>query len=266
MRTPTRHGPVECHVRGSGPPLLLLTANPGDHRDWDAVAPDLARDHRLIAVDWPGYGDSPAPEPAASASAMMFAEVAIDVADALALTATTIVGNSVGGYAAIRLALERPARVGGLVLVDTGGFTAHTWATRAFCWLKGREVVTRAIALRFARYYLHARTPDVAAILAHTDEGRRVPSRVAVDAAVWRSFAHPEHDLTERAREVRAPVLIAWGRHDPVVRLGREGAAAARAFGVEPVVFDTGHMPFAEDPAAFLAAVRPFLARTAMAA
>jgi pimeloyl-ACP methyl ester carboxylesterase len=258
MRVATRHGSVECHVRGDGPALLLLSANPGDHRDWNAIAGDLARDHRLIGVDWPGYGDSPAP--AAAASAMMFAEVALDVADALDLRAV-VLGNSVGGFAAVRLAAARPDRVAGLVLVDTGGFTAHTWASRAFCWLKGRESVTRLIAGRFARHYLHRRTPDVAAILARTDDGRRVPSRVAVDAAVWRSFAHDEHSLADDAPRVRAPVLLAWGRHDPVLPLARDGAAAARALGVEPIVFDTGHMPFAEDPGAFLAALRPFLAR-----
>jgi pimeloyl-ACP methyl ester carboxylesterase len=258
MRVATRHGPVECHLRGDGPALLLLSANPGDHRDWDAIAPDLARDHRLIGVDWPGYGDSP--PPASAASAVMFAEVAHDVADALDLRAI-VVGNSVGGFAAVRLAARRPERVAGLVLVAPGGFTPHTWASRAFCWLKGREAVTRAIAGRFARHYLHRRTPEVAAILARTDAGRRIPSRVAVDAAVWRSFAQPDHSLAADAPRVRAPVLLAWGRRDPVLRLDRDGAAAARALGIEPVVFGTGHMPFAEDPAAFLAAVRPFLAR-----
>src|SRR5688500_4234764 len=122
MDVPTRHGPVACHVTGDGPPLLLLSANPGDHRDWDAIAPDLARDHRVIAVDWPGYGDSAPPSPPSAASAMMFAEIAIDIADALDLTAVIAIGNSVGGYASVRLAAERPARVAGIVLVDSGGF------------------------------------------------------------------------------------------------------------------------------------------------
>jgi pimeloyl-ACP methyl ester carboxylesterase len=260
MDVPTRHGPVACHVSGHGPPLLLLSANPGDHRDWAAIVPDLASGHRVIAVDWPGYGDSAPPSPPAAASAMMFAEVAIDVADALDLSSLVAVGNSVGGYASVRLAVERPARVAGIVLVDSGGFTRHTWLSRAFCRLKGREAVTRVIAGHFARRYLRRRTPYTAEILARTDAGRRVPSVVAVDAAVWRSFLAPGHALFDVAAQVRAPVLLTWGRHDPVVPLRTDGAAAARALGVEPVVFDTGHMPFAEDPAAFLATLRPFLA------
>jgi pimeloyl-ACP methyl ester carboxylesterase len=255
----TRHGPVACHAHGTGRPLVLLHANPGDHRDWDAVAGDLARDHRVIAVDWPGFGASPAPRTGpASASAMMFAEVAIDLADALDLRGAVAAGNSVGGYAAIRLAAERPDRVAGIIAVDSGGFTAPSWRLRAGCAIKGSEVVTRAIAGAFARRYLRRRTPAVAAILARTEAGRRDPVAVAVDAAVWRSFADPRHDL--RAVSIAAPPLVVWGRHDPVVRADRDGVAAGRALGVAPIVLPTGHMPFAEDPDAFLAAVRPFLA------
>jgi pimeloyl-ACP methyl ester carboxylesterase len=255
---PTRHGPVACHRRGAGRPLVLLHANPGDHRDWDAVAGDLARDHRVIAVDWPGYGASPPPAVPASASAMMFAEVAVDLADGLDLRGAVVAGNSVGGYAAFRLAAERPDRVAAIIAVDPGGFTPPSWLSRAFCAVKGREVVTRALAGAFARHYLKRRTPTVAAILARAEAGRRDPAVVAVDAAVWRSFADPRHDL--RALAIAAPVLLVWGRHDPVVRVAADGAAASRALGVTPIVLDTGHMPFAEDPDAFLAAVRPFLA------
>jgi len=263
---PTRHGPVTCHARGVGPPIVLLHANPGDHRDWDAVLPDLARDHRVIAVDWPGYGASPPPEPPGSASAMMYAEVLIDLIDALDLAPAILVGNSVGGYAAVRCAVERPDRVAGLVLVDSGGFTAPSWTSRAFCWLLGHERVTRAIAVPFARRYLRRRNDDVAAILARTDEVARDPARVAVDAGLWRSFGDPRHDLRTAAAAVRARSLLVWGRHDPVLRADRDGQTAARAIpGAELVVLDTGHMPFAEDPGAFLAAVRPFLAGTAAA-
>lgn len=48
---------------GEGPPLLLLHANPGDHRDYDAVIPALAARFRVIALDWPGYGASMPPSP-----------------------------------------------------------------------------------------------------------------------------------------------------------------------------------------------------------
>src|SRR5688572_20614121 len=89
---------------GRGRPMLLMHANPGSRHDYDAVIADLAREHRVIAIDWPGYGDSPAPSDPRSASAMFFARVAIELADALSLRDAVVIGNSVGGYAGVRLA------------------------------------------------------------------------------------------------------------------------------------------------------------------
>src|SRR5690349_6043776 len=116
-RVNTPYGAVHVEETGTGEALLLLPANPGTHRDFEAVVPELSRRYRVIAVDWPGFGDSPAPEPPGSASAMHFARVARGVVEALGLTRVTVIGNSVGGYSAVRLALECPDRVEALVLV-----------------------------------------------------------------------------------------------------------------------------------------------------
>jgi pimeloyl-ACP methyl ester carboxylesterase len=262
MRTlRTSHGPVAFAELGQGRPLLLLHANPGDHRDFDAVMRPLAEDHRVIAVDFPGHGESPPPDPPENASAALYADVVVEVADALALSSAVVIGNSVGGYSAVRLALARPERVSALVLVDSGGFTERGLVERAFCRVKGTEWFTRAFATRFAEWYVSVRNEHTRAILARTEAGRRMPSRVAVDAAVWRSFLDPRHDLREAARAVRVPTLLAWGKHDPVVALPSGERAARTIPGAELVTFDTGHMPFAEAPEAFLSAVRGFLAR-----
>jgi pimeloyl-ACP methyl ester carboxylesterase len=259
--TQTSVGPVAWQDHGAGRPLVLLSANPGDRRDWDAVIPDLARDHRVIAIDWPGHGDSPAPEPPRSASAMMYATVLAELLATLGIDGAIVLGNSVGGYAAVRLALEHPARVAALVLVDPGGFTRYGLVSRAFCAIKGREWVTRRIAGRFARRYLRRRTPWTEAMIARADAERANPAQVAVDAAVWRSFPDPAHDLRARAGAVRQPTLLVWGRHDPVLRMAHDGRAARAAMpAARWVDLDTGHAPFAEDPEAFLAAVRGFLA------
>jgi pimeloyl-ACP methyl ester carboxylesterase len=255
----TRHGAVHLTFHGQGSPLVLLHANPGDSRDYDAIVPELAKRHRVIAVDWPGYGASAAPTE--DASAMSFAEIAIDLADALDLRDAIVMGNSVGGYAAVRLALERRERVGKLVLVDPGGFTPHNALTRFFCRLKGIEWVTRAIALAFAKRYLRARNEHVSAILERTDAGRHNREVVAVDAAVWRSFIRPEHDLRLSSRALTQPTLLAWGKHDPVLPLAKDGCEAKASISHATLAtFDTGHMPFAEAPENFLATVLPFLA------
>jgi 3-oxoadipate enol-lactonase len=255
-----RTGKVAYVEQGSGVALVLLHANPGDHRDFEAIIPALASQYRVIAVDFPGYGESTAPNSPQSASAMLFADVLDDVVEALGLEQAVIVGNSVGGYAATRLAITHPQRVQALILVSTGGFTAYNWRSRLFCQFKGSEWITRLIATQFARAYLKSRNEFTAQILERTEAGRHNPTTVTVDAAVWRSFLHPEHDLRQRATHITAPTLIISGRYDPVIQTKTDARITAASIpNSQLVVLDTGHMPFAEDPDAFLRAVQPIL-------
>jgi pimeloyl-ACP methyl ester carboxylesterase len=54
-------GKVHYLEQGTGTPLLLLHANPGDSQDYAAVIPTLAKQYRVIALDWLGYGLSDRP-------------------------------------------------------------------------------------------------------------------------------------------------------------------------------------------------------------
>lgn len=188
------------------------------------------------------------------------AEVLEAVVDGLHLEPAIFLGNSVGGYAAARLAIRHPERVRALILVDSGGFSPPALFIRLFCWLKGRELVTRLVATRWAKLYLKRRTPLVNRLIAAIDAGRAIPSRMAVDAAIWRSFNHPDHDLRAAAAQITAPTLLVYGRFDPAIRFHRDGRnAQASIRHAQLVVLDTGHEPFAEDPATFLKALDPFL-------
>ena len=259
---PTRFGSLSCRVLGEGPPLLLLHANPGDSRDFEAIAPALSAEWTVHALDWPGFGGSPALRPPSSATAMAFADALEDVTAALP-GRLALIGNSVGGYAAARLAARQPERVGALVLVNPGGFTPHNAATRAFCRFKGGERVTAATSGLLARAYLRRRTPTTAAMRERAGAQRVLPERVATEAALWRSFTDPEHDLRARAGAISCPTLVVWGKRDPLLPLRRDGRAARSALpGARFEVMDTGHAAFAEDPGGFLALVRPFLRQT----
>jgi 3-oxoadipate enol-lactonase len=257
----TRAGALVYEKQGEGAPLFLLHANGHDRHDFDAIAPTLARSFRTIALDWPAMGDSSAPPAPETGSASLLADILEDVVEELAVGPAVFIGSSVGGFASIRLAARRPAAVRGLVAVDTGGFTPCSSFSRAFCWLKGREWFTRSFAHPFAGYYLKRRNAFVRGILRRVKESHRRPPTVAMDAAIWRSFPQSESDLTEEATRVRCPALVVWGRYDPVLRLGKEGAIAQRVIPrATMAVLDTGHLPFAEDPDCFLDVVSPFLA------
>ena len=103
----TSRGTVSYTDEGSGPPVLLLHAALHDRTDFAPVAEALGNGRRVLALDWPGHGESPLP--ATPLRAVEFGDLLIEFADRLGLANAVIVGNSVGGYAACRLALERPS-------------------------------------------------------------------------------------------------------------------------------------------------------------
>src|SRR5205807_1724298 len=91
---------------------------------------------RTIAIDWPGHGESPAPVGRMSVTA--FADIAEAVVARLAPEGAIVMGNSVGGFSAARLAIRRPELVRGLVIVDGGGFVGRPPWVRVFCALMSR--------------------------------------------------------------------------------------------------------------------------------
>lgn len=252
-------GTVAYRRAGSGPTLVLLHANPGDSRDFDAVFAPLARQFDVIAPDWPGYGASAPAAVPEHASAMGFHDVLVEFLDALDIRQAAFIGNSVGGYAAARLAIQRPARVTKLVLVSPGGFTPHNAFTRFFCRWQGSPYALSPGLM--ARMYLHRHTPVADAMRRRAATEQSTPAARAQVRAIWRSFIADEHDLRAGARAIRCPVQLAYGTYDPVIPFWRDGRAARASMPhAEYVRYPTGHAPFAEAPAEFLARVLPFLA------
>ena len=252
-------GALHYTETGQGVPLVLLHANPGDSRDFEAIVLSLAERYRVLALDWPGYGASTLPPAGTTVNAGFFGEVLREFLAALQLPPALFIGNSLGGSAAARLAIESPRLVRGLVLVSPGGFTAHDFLTRAFCRLQGSR--WSLSPRRFAGWYLKRRTPTVLGMLERAATAQASEACLAINRGVWRGFLEPEHDLRQRARAITAPTLLVFGARDPVIAAKKDGRAAAEAIpGARLVVLPSGHAPFAELPEVFLAAVLPFLA------
>ena len=251
-------GDLHYIERGRGVPLVLLHANPGDSRDFEGIIPALAQHYRVLALDWPGYGASAMPPAGTAVNARFFYDAFCEFLAALALPPTFIIGNSLGGNVAARLAIESRAKVRGLVLVSPGGFTPHNLVTRAFCRLQGSRCALPPRA--FAGLYLKHRTPAVRAMLERAATSQATASSLAINRSVWRSFIEPEHDLRQRAKLIATPTLLVFGARDPVISARRDGRLAASLIpGAKLVVMPSGHAPFAEVPDEFLAEVLPFL-------
>jgi pimeloyl-ACP methyl ester carboxylesterase len=252
----TSAGEIAYDELGDGAPLVLLPSGAHERRDFDELRALLPPRFRSIAVDWPGHGESPAaPGPS---SAMAFADAAEAAVEALAPGGAVVLGNSVGGFSAARLALRRPELVRGLVLVDAGGFAMRTPLVRGFCAAMSRPAFLRRVYPSFAKRYMRPRTAaDRRALAAAIATTRRDPGLGTV-CELWGSFAAPEHDLRRDAASIAAPTLVVWGRHDPVIplRVGRKVADSIP--NAELLVLDSGHLPHTTDPDGFAAALVPF--------
>ena len=255
---------IESH--GSGPSLLLLHANGGDRRDFAAVIPGLvASGWCVTTLDWQGHGQSPCSEPE---TAIGFGELLTHTLDDLG-GEHVLLGNSVGGFAALYAAAHRPQRVAGLVLVSPGGFSPHWIGTTLACRAFGSHMLSPAVYRNLPRLYLRDRNAGVTAAIERAEQASRSPQRVAVYASLWRSFTDPNHDARTLAAAVRCPTLLAWGTHDPVLPWQLDGRRARAALpDAQTVTFPgAGHQPFIERPDEFLASTTPFLStvHTAMA-
>jgi haloacetate dehalogenase len=120
-RIDTGEATIRVRHGGSGPPLLLLHGHPQTHVMWHLVAPRLARDFTVVAMDLRGYGESSKPpttpdhEPY---SKRAMARDAIAVMERLGFARFDVAGHDRGGRVAYRLALDHPERVRKLATLD----------------------------------------------------------------------------------------------------------------------------------------------------
>lgn len=261
----TSVGRVAIHAVGRGPGILLLHANPGSSRDFAGVTDELAKHHRVIAVDWPGYGSSPLPDLETFRGALSYRDCLVEILDQLAERGWgpfVLLGSSVGGFASLSVASLRPEIVAGLVLVAPGGFTPRTPFANVACRALGRPSIARFAASPLAHLYLRRRNSVTRQALAEAKAVGRDPELRRVFAAVWASFLDPAHDLREECPP-KIPILLTWGEWDPVLMKAVDGRRAASALGVDLTTFRSGHEPYAETPDQWLEVVVPFLASIA---
>jgi pimeloyl-ACP methyl ester carboxylesterase len=252
----TATGPIAYDERGEGSPIVLLSSGAHDRHDYDDLRDLLPPHFRSIAPDWPAHGESSAGD--GPATAMRFADVAEELVERLAPDGAVVVGNSVGGFAAGRLAIRRPELVKGLVLVDAGGFAGRPPQVRAFCALMARPWFLRAIYPTFAKRYMRPRSDADRRVLEGGVATTRQDPGLRAVSELWRSFASPEHDLRAEAPSIAAPTLLIWGQRDPVIPLEVGRGIAATIPGARLEILDTGHAPQVSDPEGFAAHLIPF--------
>ena len=256
---------------GSGPPLVFVHGLSGSWQNWLEQLPAFARDHRVIAMDLPGFGESEMP--AAKISIPGYARWLDALLDELGVGVTAVVGNSMGGFIGAELAIQFPPRVERLVLVSAAGLTVeHQRHDRALAvlrtldkrlaayagWVGTRsDVLMRRRRVRRAVFGIIAHDPASlpAPLVAEQVRGSGKPGFVdALDAIT-------DYPIRDRLGEIGCPTLIVWGTEDRLVPVGDADDFERLIPNSRKVVWpDTGHVAMLERPAAFNRLVAAFLA------
>jgi len=209
---------------GEGPPVVLLHGRGHAASMWFSLLPQLAREHRVLAVDLPGFGCSSAPRgplKTAEDGLRFFVEPVEEVLSTLAPGPLTLVGHSLGGLVSLELALRGRVPVERLVLVDAMGLAPEMALDARLYFRVGPERVARVLGPKlFGRIAPLPDSPLNRRLMAMEYELMAVPggrpeatrafnTLVPLTGGVFHRF--------ERLGEVKPPTLLLWGERDTVL-------------------------------------------------
>lgn len=244
---------------GRGTAVVCLHAIGHGGRDFDAFARAVADEFEVVCIDWPGQGRSGRDEQAASAA--RYGELLRGAIAQLKIERPILIGNSIGGAAALIHAASHPVRA--LVLCNSGGLIEVNDRIARACNTMSRFFsggVRRAwwFGTAFWAYYTFLVLPSGAA----RAQRRRIVAAGYEVAPVlrdaWLSFGKPEADLRAAAAALDVPVWVAWATGDKVIPLSRCLAAIQSMKNVRLTKFRGGHAAFLERPKQFARAFKRF--------
>jgi esterase len=255
---------------GDGPPLLLLHGGCLTAHTWDLVCIALRREHRCIALDQRGHGDSewsPTVDYGPDAQA---GDVAALVAH-LGLEHPVLVGQSMGGLNALTYAARTGAALGGLVLVDVGPKVSDSGAQRIADFVRGPAALETIEAfVERAQAFNPARDPRLLRIsLRHNL--RELPDggwtwkydRRLIDPEHFAAIRHRIGDMQELAHAVRCPTLVIRGAESDVLSPSdAERFADSFPDGSWATVPDAGHTVQGDNPRGLAEVLRDWRQRT----
>lgn len=257
---------------GRGSPLLLVHGLGGSSYTWRHIAPELAQNNRVIALDLKGFGRSDKPFDLAY-SPIEHALLVADFIERRGLFGITLVGHSLGGAIALITTLELnrrdPGRIRRLVLMDAPAYPQQFSAMVSF------------LRMRVLPYVALALTPGPFAVRQALRPGNQKPSPYSEKD--FGSYARPlaetggRHAIIATAREIvpenwqslvarypsiRQSTLIIWCRDDPVVPITSGLRLRQDLPNARMRVFDgCEHIPPDEAPGPVIFEMRKFLGR-----
>ena len=233
------------------PVVVLGHGAGGNHAIWFQQVPVFAREHRVLTWDQRGFGNSTNRDGLANPHTATNDLLAI--LDHLEVERAHIIGQSMGGWAAMGLAIAHGDRVRSLVLADTlAGIAIDGW------WNAAASIPPRVGAFNHAALANEfcIRNPERAHLYLQIGGLRRDP--LADQSAMLKSLGTVSY-TDEQVAAVDAPVLFIVGSHDEIFPPALIVEAAGRVPGAEVEQIEgAGHSPYFEQPGAWNALVQDF--------
>jgi pimeloyl-ACP methyl ester carboxylesterase len=250
----------------AAPPLLFLHGGGQTCRTWDVVCHELSQDHRCIALDQRGHGDSEWSYELDYGVDAHAGDVAALI-EALALAPLVIIGMSLGGLTALSYALRQPDTVSGLVAVDVGpwvntdgGVPIHQFMAEVTALDQLEQYVDAALRfnprrdarlLRRSLWHNLRRRPD-GTLMWRTDPRGRGERHEVLRKAL--------DSVRSRITDLSCPTLVVRGGDSEILR--EEDArrfAEAIPNGRWLAIAGAGHSVQGDQPKALIEALRGFL-------
>lgn len=230
---------------GTGAPLLLIHPLGGARVVWEPVVPLLARHRDVIAVDLPGFGDSPPLPDGEQATAARLARATAALLDDLGIDSAHVAGNSLGGWVALEL--ERLGRARSVTAIAPAGLWGRPLGPRP-----GRSARPLAAGV-LPLLPLLLRNDALRTSALSGSIGR--PERVPADAAARLISSYlraPGFEAADRAMRASVfelvrtdtPITLAWPELDRLV--ARPSRLPAWVDSVD--LPGCGHVPTWDDP------------------
>lgn len=257
---------------GAGEPCVLLHGYPQSHEAWHRVAPRLAESHRVVAVDWFGWGES---ERSTAAALDYDAEVARlgRLLDVLGLDRVNLFAHDYGAFLGLGFALRQGERLSRLALLNSRAHATFPWRPRLqFAALGGlaRTPGLRRLFALLPLYAMHRRSLgryvrngsfSPADLERYLGWLRLREGRLWLGAfyRAYRVAVRPE--LAEGCARLRLPAAVIWGDADPYCPFSIAADLATRLPRARLVrLRGADHYVMEERPDEVVAALRALLA------
>lgn len=253
---------------GEGDPIIFVHGIAGCWRNWLENLPYFGRTHRAIALDLPGFGDSPMPT--WDITMANYGRLIHDFCERLGIDrVAALVGNSMGGFISTEAAIDEPERFDRLVLISAAGISFAEWQGRpldaaarifkaAIPMMSGERRAywtrPRGRMLAFGRIFRNPNKLRPELLAEQVRPGLQAPGFSDALASIW------GYDTRERLPEIEIPTMVVWGLNDQVVPV----EAALGYHRLIPrsrlEIFErTGHLPMLERPARFNPLLEDFI-------